>query len=588
MKRALLFSFSSACVVFAQLVPPNQIPASTGKPPVIFLNGYQQICSSPAAPAASFSSSFGIADQVLQADGRPAVFFDNCAFRRVSIEALGNEFRDFLEKLTYIGGGKVDQVDVVAHSLGGLILRSYLSGKQLDGSYTPPANTKIRKAILIGVPHAGSNLAMLGGSDIQLTQLAVASQFVFDLATWNQNTEDLRGVDAVAILGDAGNGGFGGGPKFSDGVVSLTSGSLEAWLPGRTRILPGYCHISGGLASLICNPSDKGIADITSDAHPSARIVISFLNGTEAWRSEGLPPAQNALLAGSSGLMLQWRDKGDQILKVGSAEISGVGNMSVRGETITYRDQVPARPLQITAALAGNTSVSTSLTPVTAGTTALIAKAGPIIAAVLPSAQAVTPRAVAPGMFTSLYGVSLATSTEQASGAEYPNSLGDTRVRIGTRDVPMQYASPQQLNVVMPDDIAGLVRLTVLNASGQQTVNVVVEPAVPALFAPAINATTGQLVTSGAPLRPGDYVSLFLTGLGRTETRQDGLQWAVQAPEVTVGGKPCGVTYAGRAPGFTGLDQINCALAADVPANPSSPIVVRSGSRVTTSSLPIQ
>jgi uncharacterized protein (TIGR03437 family) len=82
-------------------------------------------------------------------------------------------------------------------------------------------------------------------------------------------------------------------------------------------------------------------------------------------------------------------------------------------------------------------------------------------------------------------------------------------------------------------------------------------------------------------------VSLFLTGLGATITR-DGLEWAVLQPEVSIGGKPCELLYAGRAPGFIGLDQVNCRLAGDLPANNSTVVIVRAGGRVSnTVTLPV-
>ena len=64
------------------------------------------------------------------------------------------------------------------------------------------------------------------------------SRFLFDLATWNQGTDDLRGVDVVAAVGNGGSGFTTGTKGFDDGVIALTSGSLEWSEPGRTRVMP--------------------------------------------------------------------------------------------------------------------------------------------------------------------------------------------------------------------------------------------------------------------------------------------------------------------------------------------------------------
>jgi triacylglycerol lipase len=47
-----------------------------------------------------------------------------------------------------------DQVDLVGHSMGGLVIRSYLANN--------PGSTKARRVVTLGSPHAGSKLAVLG------------------------------------------------------------------------------------------------------------------------------------------------------------------------------------------------------------------------------------------------------------------------------------------------------------------------------------------------------------------------------------------------------------------------------------------
>jgi len=96
----------------------------------------------------------------------------------------------------------------------------------------------------------------------------------------------------------------------------------------------------------------------------------------------------------------------------------------------------------------------------------------------------------------------------------------------------------------------------------------------------AVNASNGMVVSSSNPVAAGDYVELFLTGLGPTEKRGQ-LDYAKLQPTVTIGGVDCPVTYAGAAPGFTGLDQINCRLPAGLGAQSAAPVVVRSGARST-------
>src|SRR5271166_2217707 len=215
---ALVLAASTAS---SQLVPAGTPIPRTVMPPVVFLNGYQDSCDD-----ASFAGTFGIADQVLQANGEVSLFFNNCNVSgSPDIEALGAAFGVFLANLQYDDGQPVDVVDCVAHSMGGLIVRSYLSGKQsASGAFQPVAVTHIRKVVFLATPHFGTgvDLPFLGK---QADELASGSRFLVDLASWNQGTDDLRGVDAVTAIG---NGGTGNATTkgFDDGVLALTSGSL--------------------------------------------------------------------------------------------------------------------------------------------------------------------------------------------------------------------------------------------------------------------------------------------------------------------------------------------------------------------------
>jgi uncharacterized protein (TIGR03437 family) len=203
-------------------------------------------------------------------------------------------------------------------------------------------------------------------------------------------------------------------------------------------------------------------------------------------------------------------------------------------------------------------------------------KPGPLINAIFPSAAALFPRSVAPGSLISLYGNQLTTSA------------GNSDVIVAGQAPPVSFAGSEQINTLVPDNASGLVKVQVKNTAGEHTVNLLVEPVAPALFAPALNAVTGALVSLQAPLKRGDYAELFLTGLGATEVR-GGLNWAVAMPEVSFGGQPCTVTYAGRAPGFPGLDQINCLISADAQLSDAAPVYVQSRGRVSNvSTLPLR
>ncbi len=287
--------------------------AATGStvPPVVLLDGWQLSLTTSCPMSSTSSGTFDNLQSYLLGSPNyvPIVyFFENCTeCPNCSIEQLGADLGTFLNSLS------VPQVDVVAHSMGGLIVRSYLSGKQsASGAFGPPATQKIRKAAFLATPHFGSFQAdSLFLAGVQTDEMKRGSQFAWDLARWNQFGDDLRGVDGVSVIGNAGPS------QQSDGVVGLTSGSLDFVSPGRTRII-NYCHIppSGelGLAGIYLGCEELGIAYIDSPSHQSYEIVSSFLMSTSAWQAIGNAPAQDEYLSKDGGIVFGDVTSSDQFV----------------------------------------------------------------------------------------------------------------------------------------------------------------------------------------------------------------------------------------------------------------------------------
>ena len=605
MRPILLFTFLLLFIpARGQLIPAGMPIPRKAKPPVVLLNGYQQDCSSPV----TFAGTFGSADQVLAANGEASIFFNNCSVPgKPSIEELGAAFGQFIAGLKYDDGQPVTTVDVVAHSMGGLILRSYLTGKQTaSGAFQPPASVPIRKVVFLSTPHFGTGLPLnplvsAFAKDIQAQEMTSGSRFLFDLATWNQGTDDLRGVDAVAAVGNGGSGFTTGTKGFDDGVIALTSGSLEWAEPGRTRIIP-TCHIGGSSFEVvvICGANATGVAEITSDSQLSARIILSFLNGTQDWQSIGDAPAADKFLSVDGGIIATAQDAGGNALAMDLATAAGRAvskDLNLPTHDVAYTDLLGAGPTTLTAK-SGSTTIQRNFTLPAGGAFPFVIRTGPLIApgGILPAAAKVFPLAIAPGQFVAIYGDALAAQTAQAAAPPYPAQLSDAQVLVNGVAVPVQFVSSSQINIVAPDVAPGLVKLTVQNGSGSHTVNVLVEPAVPAIFtqngsgsgpAAALRAADASLVTAANPLHGGEYVELFLTGLGAT-TNRGGLDYANQQPAVTIGGQACALAYAGRAPGFPGLDQINCLVPSGI-SNTAAPVMVTSGARMSnTATLAVQ
>ena len=300
-------------------ITPMQLPRASGTGtgvPVVLLNGWQAICTTTESTIAASVDTFGQLAYQLQDQGLPVAFFNNCSYGDIQIEALGAELGTFLNGLTYTDGTPILQFDLVTHSMGGLIARAYLAGLQNDGSPSPPVNPNVGKLIMIACPNFGSFQAFDLG--VQAPEMIPGSAFLYNLARWNQGADDLRGVDALAIIGNAGT--EGGLPNASDGVVSLTSGSLgftsqSSQKPVQTRIVP-YCHVDPNLATSLgigmsCSGAG-GIAYVTDGSQLSGQIVSSFLAGNSDWMAIGGTPPTDPYLSVYGGMFFALANSADQ------------------------------------------------------------------------------------------------------------------------------------------------------------------------------------------------------------------------------------------------------------------------------------
>ena len=540
------------------------------RPPVVFVRGYDfgwllgGSCS-PSDPA----GTFGMLPAQIQADGPTVYGFDNCAAagqKNVPIAMLGALFGQFLSTI------KDPQVDIVAHSMGGLIVRAYLAGLQPgSATSTPPEDPRIRKMVFIATPHFGTGFANIFGSDAEVTDMAYGSVFLYNLARWNQGTDDLRGIDSLSIVGNSGITGT------DDGLVSLNSGSLLSFgrVAPRTRTLP-YCH-TGILASLgAC--TGQGIAQ----APETATMVRSFLAGTNDWSTVGNPIGIGTGATG--GVFLTARDSTDAAYNISSVVYDSVGSTLSRGSLAYYKDLVNPGSYTMKAQTSAGL-VQGSIAVQAAQFVAALVKVPPVINAVLPSAGLSDARVVAPGSLVSFYGSGLAASTAQFTSLPFPTQLGGTTINAGTVALPLLSVSDGQVNAYIPPTLTGFVNVTIKNSIGQHTSTLLIAPAAPALFSLSNSGSgpasalhvSGSIVSSTNPATAGEYISLYATGLGLT-TVSAGLDVAVLAPKVTVGGSPAVVTFAGRAPGFVGLDQINIQIPAGVSGG-AVPVVAVSGGR---------
>jgi uncharacterized protein (TIGR03437 family) len=195
--------------------------------------------------------------------------------------------------------------------------------------------------------------------------------------------------------------------------------------------------------------------------------------------------------------------------------------------------------------------------------------------------------AVAPSSLASLYGQNLAAGEAQASIQPLPTVLGGVTLTVtdatgAKRSAPLVYVSPRQINFVVPEGTAaGPATVAVTNGSVTQTFTATVQSVAPTLFsmngtgtgvaaatAIAVQAAHPELQSpvpvfqcaasscTSVPINLGVdtavYVSLYGTGVRNRSSLAN--------VAVIINGISVPALYAGPAPNYPGLDQVNFEL----------------------------
>jgi uncharacterized protein (TIGR03437 family) len=199
----------------------------------------------------------------------------------------------------------------------------------------------------------------------------------------------------------------------------------------------------------------------------------------------------------------------------------------------------------------------------------------PLVQAVVNAASYGWADTVAPGEIVTIFGQELAPAAQAAGTVPLPRTMQGVEVSIGGVAVPLFYVSPAQINIQVPVEVRpGSTTLTVRRGtllSVERRLRVV--ETAPGIFAAGadvratpvvVHAADYTLVTEQNPARPGEYLSVFCTGLGDTDPlARSGEAAAGAAPVKNFmsaqfdSGAALFVSYAGVAPGWVGLYQIN-------------------------------
>ena len=207
---------------------------------------------------------------------------------------------------------------------------------------------------------------------------------------------------------------------------------------------------------------------------------------------------------------------------------------------------------------------------------------------------------VSAGQMLSLFGTNLAGETAQASSFPLPTELAGTRVLVAGVAAPLLYVSPSQINLIAPNQLRNLAgsgtTLTVYSGRlATSPARIQVARSSPGVFtalgtgsgAGSITHQDGSLVTRLNPLRPGEVISVYLTGIGALEpsvpdgeaASADPLPRATANVRLLLDTQPAEVLYAGAAPGFAGLHVVVARVPSPLPRQFPEVVVESDGVR---------
>lgn len=190
---------------------------------------------------------------------------------------------------------------------------------------------------------------------------------------------------------------------------------------------------------------------------------------------------------------------------------------------------------------------------------------------------------MSPGMLVTAFG-DYRVARADATSVPLPRVLSNVRVMVGQREAPMLFINGTQVNFQIPKDTPtnGRVVVTVEDVNTERPLSVTsvsMFRAAPGCFAGPANAQgevrlaainqDGTPNSASNPARVNQVVTIFCTGLGLVNnmpedgTPATGAAPLPVAPQAFMAGRTVAVDYAGLAPGFVGLWQVNLRIPAD-------------------------
>jgi uncharacterized protein (TIGR03437 family) len=445
----------------------------------------------------------------------------------------------------------------------------------------------------------------------------------------NDRIQVILGAGNITTIAGTGIPGFNGDglpgastQLFSPGAMTMgTDGTVYFADKGNKRVRALWPDTT--ITTLAQTPVSSVAVDASGNIYiadgpdnkilsidPTGRAYVIAGTGTSGFAGDG-GPALVAQFNSPGGIAadahgnLYIADTGNNRIRVIGSDgnihtIAGTGAADFGGDGRPALSALFNAPTGLLVDASGNIWVADTgnnrireLSPGSASTPVASQQAAPLA---LVNAASMLTGAIAPGEIVTIFGLNIGpvTPTSSPSGVT-PTKLGQTQVLFDGQPAPLFYVQDSEIMAQAPYEIAGKSTVDVevmYQAQSCGTVTATVVASAPGIF--TVSAGTGlasagnqdgNLNSTADPAPRGSIIALYATGEGITNPASvDGQPAVAPYPQpvlpvsVIIGGSPAQIVFAGEAPGFSGLLQINAVVPPNLASTGLVPVTLEIGS----------